>query len=76
VDKETTTAKKTIRATTFMDKGTPTAIRAIDPKTTFKEMPPLPETLRTHAFNAEKWDTLPETAQSVTKATSTIERPT
>ncbi len=50
---------KTITST---DKGTLTTIKVADPRTTSKEMLPLPETLQMHASNAEKWDTLLETA--------------
>jgi len=47
-----------------MDDKIPTAIKEIAHKTTSKEMLPLPETHQTPVSNAEKWDTLPEIAQS------------
>ncbi len=76
MDRETTMAEGTTKAITSAGKETPTSIKAVNPKITSKEMPPLLETLQMHVSNAEKWDISPETAQSVTKAINTTAWPT
>jgi len=59
-----------------VDDKIPTTTKETTHKTTSKEMPLPLEIHQTPAFNAEKWDILPETAQNVTKAISTTAWPT
>jgi len=70
------TVKETTAVITSEDKGTITATKETAPKTTSKEMLPQLGTRQTPASNAEKWDTTPETAQSVVQIANTTEWPT
>src|SRR6266446_5246722 len=70
------TTEETTEATTSEDDRTPIGTKGIACKVTSKATRPLQETHRTHASNAEKWDTSLGIVQNAAKEASTIGRPT